>query len=134
MPLLIERLTNPTEQDVIDLGHVYHDYPFKPPLEPLIKQSLPKDYRWYAGRFNGRLLAACLLIDASEGYIIEHLCVRSITRSRHIGRDLLRQLMQQTIGSLSINVCQASPTLSHLLQCAGFARQPDSTTWVFIPQ
>lgn len=50
----------------------------------------------YGGRFNGRLLGAVFARPQGDGcLLLEHLCVRALTRRRGFARQLVQRLQQQ---------------------------------------
>ncbi len=103
MPIIVEQVTEPNEQDFIDLIKVYSDYPnFSSKDETGIKQWLAEqlsapNQRLYAARFNDRLLGAACLQGLDTGtteapLIIHSFCVRNVTRRRGVGSKLLLDL------------------------------------------
>lgn len=103
MPIIVEQVTQPNEQDLIDLIKVYTDYPdFASKDKTDIKQWLAEqlaapNQRLYAARFNDRLLgAACLhglnTDTAGTPLSIHNFCVRNVTRRRGVGSKLLLDL------------------------------------------
>lgn len=103
MPIIVEQITEPNEQDLIDLIKVYKDFPdFSSKDETDIKQWLTEqlstaDQQLYGARFNDRLLgAACLqgspTKDHDKPRSIHSFCVRNVTRRRGVGSKLLLDL------------------------------------------
>ena len=103
MPIIVEQITEPNEQDLIDLIKVYRDFPdFSSKDEADIKQWLTEqlsapEQRLYGARFNDRLLgAACLHISPTRKtdspLNIHSFCVRDVTRRRGVGSKLLLDL------------------------------------------
>ena len=95
MPVLLEEINEPTDQDLIDLQKIYHDAPdwLLAPFvsrEALIDSSLA-ERRFIAGRFNDRLLAAALIEKSQNHWCLSHLCVRRVTRQRGVARRLLTE-------------------------------------------
>lgn len=97
MPVYLEHISQPTEQDWIDLGKIYADAPqewlsdtsdIKASLQPLIAQQT-----WIiGGRFNSRLLGAMQANKDENNVILQHLCVRDITRNRGVAHQLMHHL------------------------------------------
>lgn len=97
MPVQLEHITQPSDQDWIDLGKIYAEGPqqwladssnIKASIQPLIDQGT-----WLiAGRFNSRLLGA--MQAQKEGKIInlQHFCVREITRHRGVAHQMLHHM------------------------------------------
>jgi len=93
MPVYVEPLRQPSEQDRQDLAKIYADAPqwlFEPhaDAQALIAAGLAAG-TLIAGRFNDRLLGAALLTPGDRAWHLSHLCVRRITRQRGVGRRLL---------------------------------------------
>ena len=103
MPVHIEWIESPSEQDWLDLEKLYNDAPNQW-FEGLsdhtalayIAAKKQQDYKVVAGRFNDRLIVAATL-KAQQGqssYLLEELCVRSATRKRGVARQMLVRLCQ----------------------------------------
>jgi GNAT superfamily N-acetyltransferase len=95
MPVFVETLTEPSQQDRIDLAKIFADAPtwlLAPYADAaaLIETALA-DGSLIAGRFNDRLLGAALLQRAEPHWRLSHLCVRKITRRRGVGKRLLEE-------------------------------------------
>lgn len=95
MPVLVETLTEPSQQDRVDLAKIFADAPawlLAPYADAasLIEAGLA-DHSLIAGRFNDRLLGAALLQRGATHWRLSHLCVRKITRRRGVGRRLLEE-------------------------------------------
>ncbi len=107
MPVHIEWLETPTNQDWTDLEKLYAEAPahWFESLEPAAAgQSHGRTYveqhlshaRWKlaAGRFNDRLIAAASIRPDDSGYWIDDLVVRQVTRNRGVAHQLLIRLCQ----------------------------------------
>ncbi|UVE18198.1 PanM family protein [Pseudomonas sp. LS44] len=93
MPVIVERISQPSEQDRLDLAKIYADAPawlLAPytDAQALIAAGLAAG-TLLSGRFNDRLLGAALLESGSVHWRLSHLCVRTLTRKRGVGRRLL---------------------------------------------
>src|SRR5690606_6300810 len=93
MPVYVESVTNPSDQDHTDLARIYADAPawlFAPhaDAEALVAAGVAQG-ALIAGRFNDRLLGAALLERFEDRWRLSHLCVRNITRGRGVARRLL---------------------------------------------
>ncbi|MBM7061074.1 acetyl-CoA sensor PanZ family protein [Pseudomonas sp. UL073] len=93
MPVIVERLSQPSDQDRADLAKIYADAPdwlLAPYADAaaLIAAALAEG-SLLAGRFNDRLLGAALLAPMTGHWQLSHLCVRRVTRGRGVGRRLL---------------------------------------------
>ncbi|QGZ28921.1 aspartate 1-decarboxylase autocleavage activator PanM [Stutzerimonas stutzeri] len=99
MPVLVETVTEPSQQDRIDLAKIFADAPVWL-LAPyanaatLIEAALA-DRSLIAGRFNDRLLGAAILRRGAAHWQLSHLCVRKITRGRGVGKRLIEQSRNQ---------------------------------------
>ncbi|QLF93298.1 acetyl-CoA sensor PanZ family protein [Pseudomonas sp. ABC1] len=95
MPVHVETVSAPSEQDRLDLSRIYQDAPdwLLPPYadaDSLIESALASGHL-IAGRFNDRLLGAAMLQEDESGWRLSHLCVRSITRQRGVGRRIIEE-------------------------------------------
>mgnify|MGYP000559475909 CR=1 FL=1 len=103
MPVHIEWIESPSEQDWSDLEKLYKDAPSdwfdgtcEPTAQDYIAVKKQQDFKVVAGRFNDRLIVAATL-KAQQGqnsYLLEELCVRSATRKRGVARQMLVRLCQ----------------------------------------
>lgn len=109
MPIYLDWLDQPSEQDITDLDKLYNDAPTDWQTEigqPLnahwALNCLSQDCKLAMGRFNDKVVCAAWLIKQSEGssqtylYEIDKLCVRSITRKRGVAKQLMVRLCQWT--------------------------------------
>ncbi len=104
MPVHIEWIESPTEQDWLDLNKLYKGAPqhwfaqtAQQTAQAYVNEKQQKGYKIVAGRFNDRLIAAAalkLMDQKLNSYQIEELCVRDITRQRGVARQLLVRLCQ----------------------------------------
>tara|TARA_Y100001949_G_scaffold30934_1_gene24063 strand:- start:19928 stop:20386 length:459 start_codon:yes stop_codon:yes gene_type:complete len=95
MPVFVEAVTEPSQQDRIDLAKIFADAPawlLTPYADAaaLIEAGLA-DHSLIAGRFNDRLLGAALLQRGSPNWRLSHLCVRKLTRRRGVGARILEE-------------------------------------------
>ncbi|HEY9034093.1 MAG TPA: aspartate 1-decarboxylase autocleavage activator PanM [Pseudomonadales bacterium] len=129
MPVTLETLTTPSAQDLLDLEKIYADYDFAD--WPAVKAALTSTpaMTLYGARFNNRLLGAASVTDDNGTAILNHLCVRSVTRRRNVARDLLRLLLQHhRQAQWQMQLCCDSPGAVRLLENAGFVRSGDRFT------
>jgi hypothetical protein len=133
MPTAIEAVIQPSEQDLIDLEKLYNDYPIEgvgfEQIKPMLNEA--STTRIYGIRFNDRLLGAISVTAADEGNILnlDHLCVRAITRQRHVGRDMFMHLTKLLdTETLRFMPCIESEALDRTLRVAGFEKENNS--WV----
>jgi predicted GNAT family N-acyltransferase len=135
MPVSLERINplNISAQDRIDLEKVYLDYPAEERFADILTLlESDKHCTLYVARFNARLLGALSLgtqTDSKEARI-GHLCVRAITRQRHVARDLLRLLMlEQPDLQYNFHSCISDSALTALFINAGFKEENGQFTY-----
>jgi len=97
MPVHLEHISLPTEQDWIDLGKIYSDAPpqwlsdesdIKGSLQTLLDQG-----KWFiSGRFNARLLGAMQATKEGTHITLSHFCVRKITINRGVAHQMLHHM------------------------------------------
>ncbi|TBU99313.1 acetyl-CoA sensor PanZ family protein [Stutzerimonas kirkiae] len=110
MPVHVETVSAPSEQDRIDLSRIYQDAPgwLLPPHASaggLIESALASG-QLIAGRFNDRLLGAALLQPDETGWRLSHLCVRGITRQRGVGRRIIEEARRRAeAAGQSLHLC-----------------------------
>lgn len=125
MPVILEKVTHPSQQDLIDLEKIYNDYPTNlrfAELQSLLTES--SDIVLYGARFNARLLGAITVTQEGKFLKLDHLCVRKITRQRNVARELLRQLGNTfTPALLQFESCIDDPAITALFATTGFTKQ-----------
>ena len=89
MKLTIEKLTQFSEQDHIDLGKIWQDARYQSAL----KNEINNENILFVARFNERLLAACWVKLSGEKAVITDFMVREVTRRRGVGHYLLTQCL-----------------------------------------
>ncbi|MEQ4922531.1 aspartate 1-decarboxylase autocleavage activator PanM [Proteus hauseri] len=89
MKLTIEKLTQPSAQDQIDLAKIWQDERYQTALTTPITNEKPL----FIARFNERLLAACRVDLSGESALITDFMVREVTRRRGVGHYLLSQCL-----------------------------------------
>lgn len=97
MPVHLEHVTQPSEQDWIDLGKIYSDAPQEWLNDPSdIKssiQALLDQGTWFiSGRFNARLLGAMKAEQKDNEITLSHFCVRKITVNRGVAHQMLHHM------------------------------------------
>ncbi|EQM81290.1 acetyltransferase [Stutzerimonas stutzeri MF28] len=112
MPVSIEHITEPSQQDRIDLAKIFADAPawlLAPYADAaaLVEAGLT-ERSLIAGRFNDRLLGAALLQRGASHWRLSHLCVRQVTRRRGVGRRILEE-SQRLAGEAGTNLHLAAP-------------------------
>lgn len=95
MPVHLEWVKQPTEQDLTDLQKLLDDAPEDWHLRDTDLQSyLAAHPQLAAGRFNDRLIALAEVSAHNNACKIERLLVRKVTRNRGVARQLLTRLCQ----------------------------------------
>lgn len=122
MPVTLEKVGVMSPQDKVDLEKVYNDYPLETSLAKVMEFiNDTANSSLYAVRFNERLLGACTITNANNELVLENLCVRSITRNRRVGSDILRLVGKHFEGqAISAPYCQKCDALAQLFKQAGF--------------
>ncbi|MFR0692338.1 aspartate 1-decarboxylase autocleavage activator PanM [Enterobacterales bacterium AE_CKDN230030158-1A_HGKHYDSX7] len=101
MPVVIQHLTQPSEQDRQDLLKIYAEAPqwLLAPFadaQELVTRGLAEG-RLFAGRFNDRLLGAAWIEQGQDTWRLSQLCVRRVTRQRGVARRLLEEAQRLAI-------------------------------------
>ncbi|MFV3415647.1 aspartate 1-decarboxylase autocleavage activator PanM [Pseudomonas nitroreducens] len=101
MPVVVQHLTQPSDQDRQDLLKIYADAPqwLLAPFadaEALVTRGLAEG-RLFTGRFNDRLLGAAWIEHDSSSWRLSRLCVRQLTRNRGVARRLLEEVQRLAI-------------------------------------
>ncbi|MCA1176728.1 MULTISPECIES: aspartate 1-decarboxylase autocleavage activator PanM [unclassified Pantoea] len=90
MKLTIQRITALTPQDQLDLAKVWPQIDISQ-----LETALSETQRFYAARFNDRLLGGLQLEICGTQGKISHLSVREVTQRRGVGQYLLEETMAQ---------------------------------------
>ncbi|MCW2269249.1 PanD maturation factor [compost metagenome] len=122
MPIVVETLTTPSQQDLQDLARLYADAPAWMLAGPeqalaLVSAAL-EDGSLIAARFNDRLLGAARLQREDVAWQLSDLCVRSLTRRRGVGLRLVNEaqrLAQEAGAGLRLFSKQESAEMNALL-------------------
>lgn len=129
MPVRLEAITKPSPQDAIDLDKIYQDFPGEVTSESLQKQS-DDTHVLFAGRFNDRLLGAMQVVFDGNQADIRYLCVREITRKRHVARDMLRLLLSEyPQHSFVIKGAKDNEALQGLMRLMQFKETPEGYSY-----
>jgi len=107
LPIYLDWLEQPNEQDLVDLDKLFADAPDdweSDNGEPLNARwalnRLSKERKLALGQFNDRIVASAWLTKQSEGpsqpylFKVDKLCVRAITRKRGVAKQLMVRLCQ----------------------------------------
>lgn len=101
MPVVVQHLTQPSDQDRQDLLKIYADAPdwLLAPFadaDELVTLGLAEG-RLFTGRFNDRLLGAAWIERDDDTWRLSRLCVRQLTRNRGVARRLLEETQRLAI-------------------------------------
>lgn len=100
MPVHMEWIESPSEQDWVDLNKLYKEAPAhwfttQADAKSYVEAKTSDSYQLLAGRFNDRLIAAAALKPGAQGsFVIEDLCVRQVTQERGVAKQLLVRICQ----------------------------------------
>lgn len=134
MPVQLEMIEQASPDDLQDLAKIYKHYQQNP--ESWLQQQLNSDQRLFAGRFNSRLLGALWVSEPSPGHwLLQHLCVRDITRRRGVARQLMQLLAkhaQTQQVTLVVEASSLTAELASLLTELGFKNQQQQ--WLLAPK
>lgn len=129
MPVQLEVINRPDAADLADLEKIYADYPRAPhsSFEHWLDAQREAGATLVAGRFNGSLLAA---VWVRRDGLLQHLCVRALTRRRGTARQLL-QLLQSHAAQLQFDALrvEGAGDLAALWQQLGFAAEGAGWVW-----
>jgi hypothetical protein len=121
MPVFTEFLTDPTEQDLLDLEKIYAELPAD--KQPDISALRAQGHTLLGARFNGRLLGAGFLELGDGEAKVHYLNVRKLTRQRGVARRFLEQLRQSPLPAkhISILFCKSDAATAKAMQQMGFS-------------
>lgn len=104
MPVHLEWVSSPTEQDLVDLNKLLAEAPAewlpagsKDAAKDYLQQAKNHNHQIAAGRFNDRLIATALVspVPGKDNTLeIDQMIVRSITRQRGVAKQMLVRLTQ----------------------------------------
>jgi hypothetical protein len=129
MPVHIEHISQPTEQDWIDLGKIYSDAPQEwlvdaRDIHASLQQLLNKGTWLIAGRFNARLLGALKAEKDGNTIHLSHFCVRKITINRGVAHQMLHHMSTWADeNQFSLIAKDVPPELASALKNRGFISQ-----------
>lgn len=131
MPVVVQHLTQPSDQDRQDLLKIYADAPgwllapFADAGE-LVARGLIEG-RLFTGRFNDRLLGAAWIERGADTWRLSHLCVRQVTRHRGVARRLLEEAQRLAVlqgASLRLRAPTGQPDAVRFAEHLGLALDP----------
>ena len=126
MPVHLEHITQPTQQDWIDLGKIYTDAPQEwltdaNDIQASLQELLDQGEWLIAGRFNARLLGALKAKKDGNTIHLRHLCVRNITIKRGVAHQMLHHISKWADENGYILIAQSVPdSLTAPLTTRGF--------------
>lgn len=134
MPVHMEWIESPSEQDWVDLNKLYKEAPahwFDQPgsattgdAKTYIDAKTRASYQLLAGRFNDRLIsAAALKPSGKNSFEIEDLCVRQVTQERGVAKQLLVRICQWADESQNVLKVRDEADEYGILAQFGFMRQ-----------
>ena len=132
MPVHLEHISQPTEQDWIDLGKIYADAPQEwlsdsNDIQGSLQALLNNDYWLIAGRFNSRLLGAMQAQKNDHNITLSHFCVRNVTINRGVAHQMLHHINKWADANGQTLIAKDVPTeLANSLIKRGFAKINDS--------
>ncbi|MGC4009280.1 MAG: acetyl-CoA sensor PanZ family protein [Pseudomonas sp.] len=132
MPVVVQHLTQPSEQDRQDLLNIYADAPdwLLAPFsdaQQLVAHGLAEG-RLFTGRFNDRLLGAAWIERDGDTWRLSRLCVRQLTRNRGVARRLLEEAQRLAIlqgATLRLIAAADQPQAVEFAHHFGLTLQPD---------
>ena len=97
MPVHLEHISQPSQQDWIDLGKIYSDAPKEwlenaDDIQTSLQNLLDQGTWLIAGRFNARLLGALKAEKNGNNISLSHFCVRKITINRGVAHQMLHHM------------------------------------------
>lgn len=139
MPVFLEQISTPTAEDLDDLNKIYADYPDfeQQNINQWLINTLEGPQLLFAGRLNGRILAAIWASPSAQDWTVDQLCVRAITRRRGVARQLIELLCKEAQKRHIKLICDERTTSNEvlpILATAGFqckTNESDSYLWIF---
>lgn len=131
MPVVVQHLTQPSEQDRQDLLKIYADAPqwLLAPFadaEQLVTRGLAEG-RLFTGRFNDRLLGAAWIERHGDTWRLSRLCVRQVTRQRGVARRLLEEAQRLAVlqgAALRLTAPHGQPEAMSFAEHLGLTLEP----------
>ncbi len=117
MPVIAEIVSKPSDQDLIDLEKTYEGQ------TQWLQNAIAGSDLVIGGRFNDRLVAACVLTDEGDHWQLEKLQVRAITRRRGVARQTLNSMLKKLAITRPVQVdLTDNSELTALFTELGFSR------------
>lgn len=131
MPVHLEHISQPTEQDWIDLGKIYTDAPQEwlsdsSDIKSSLQALLDNEYWFIAGRFNSRLLGAMQAKKDGNNITLNHFCVRNVTINRGVAHQMLHHINKWADANGHTLIAKDVPAeLANSLTKRGFVNEGD---------
>ncbi len=113
MPVVLEKVTEPSQQDLVDLEKTFYEFPVSSGECLLGQQSKATIY---GARFNGRLLGAMVIDEQVTPACVTYLCVREVTRNRHVASEMLRQWLLASETGCTVKPSQPTQAFEGLMK------------------
>ncbi|MBD9678426.1 acetyl-CoA sensor PanZ family protein [Pseudomonas sp. PDM18] len=131
MPVVVQHLTQPSDQDRQDLLKIYADAPqwLLAPFadaDALVTRGLAEG-RLLTGRFNDRLLGAAWIERDGDIWRLSRLCVRQVTRNRGVARRLLEETQRLSVlqgAALRLSAPLDQPEAARFAEHLGLTLEP----------
>ncbi len=141
MSLELERIERGSPQDRDDLitlyEHAEHDARRLPDM-PDICEGSPRfvrqvftqgGYTFYGARFNGRLIAAAVVLAGEDARHVDAICVRKSSRGRGVAARFLNRLLPalaEDCDEIVVALPQSGESLDRQIELDGFDRDRDA--------
>lgn len=135
MPIILEHLTSPTQEDWQDLEKIFQGIPSQPALlQAEFEDKLNQEFWIAAGRFNDRLVGFILAQRKENQILLSQASVLKISQGRGVMHQLIALLMQWADEQmLELSIKDVPEGLQKSLEIRGF-KQQENQSWVRLNQ
>lgn len=135
MPIILEHLTSPTQEDWQDLEKISQGIPSQPALlQAEFENKLNQNFWIAAGRFNDRLVGFILAQKIDNQILLSQASVLKISQGRGVMHQLIALLMQWADEQmLELSIKDVPDDLQKSLEARGF-KQQENQSWVRLNQ
>lgn len=135
MPIILEHLTSPTQEDWQDLEKISQGIPSQPALlQAEFENKLNQNFWIAAGRFNDRLVGFILAQKIDNQILLSQASVLKISQGRGVMHQLIALLMQWADKQmLELSIKDVPDDLQKSLEARGF-KQQENQSWVRLNQ
>lgn len=135
MPIILEHLTSPTQEDWQDLEKISQGIPSQPKLlQAEFEDKLNQNFWIAAGRFNDRLVGFVLAQKVDNQILLSQASVLKISQGRGVMHQLMALLMQWAEEqTLELSIKDVPADLQKSLENRGF-KQQENQSWVRLKQ